>query len=234
MIHSEQTKNSHSPDSQRVELRNERKEARRRHVKEQFFQAALPLLKQRGTEGLSIGDVTEAAGYSKGSLYNYFDSKEEFLEELFLWAATHFAAAIEEAIFDPHHSFQERLQTLRRFLYVSFSEVRELMMGEMIGTLEKNRKHCERDHGTNNPITHRIFEVISRFFREGMEAGVFRQTDLQRLTLVFIHASIGLGMFSHRSGRVSDPQGDETFFEQLFSNMILKCPCREKETSTHD
>jgi TetR/AcrR family transcriptional regulator, repressor of fatR-cypB operon len=51
---------------------------------EQIYNAALLLVEQKGLAGITMCDISKAAGIATGTLYIYFKSKEELLNELFI------------------------------------------------------------------------------------------------------------------------------------------------------
>ena len=77
-----------------------------------FVDAALRLISSRGYEQLSIRDVIDELGASKGAFYHYFDSKGAFLAavvERMVEVATGTVAPIAT---DPHLSAPEQLQAV--------------------------------------------------------------------------------------------------------------------------
>jgi len=52
------------------------------HKQEQLFNTAAALFAEKGYHGTSISDLARAMGLQKGSLYHYFNSKEELLFRL--------------------------------------------------------------------------------------------------------------------------------------------------------
>ncbi len=57
--------------------------AQREDRKQEILEAALSLFAQNGFENTRIQQITEKASISKGLFYNYFESKEAILQELF-------------------------------------------------------------------------------------------------------------------------------------------------------
>ncbi|GEP92490.1 transcriptional regulator, TetR family [Chitinophaga terrae (ex Kim and Jung 2007)] len=49
----------------------------------QIFQAALKLVVSKGLSGITMGDISKAAGIATGTLYVYFKSKDELINALF-------------------------------------------------------------------------------------------------------------------------------------------------------
>lgn len=50
---------------------------------EQIFDATLQLVEQTGLAGITMCDISKAAGIATGTLYIYFKNKEELINELF-------------------------------------------------------------------------------------------------------------------------------------------------------
>lgn len=76
----------------------------------QILDAAVRCFAKSGYERATMDDVAESAGLSKGSLYRFFESKDEILLSLF----EHFEARIGSA-FEPSQPTGTALATLRRY-----------------------------------------------------------------------------------------------------------------------
>ncbi|WP_161596810.1 TetR/AcrR family transcriptional regulator [Chitinophaga vietnamensis] len=50
---------------------------------DQIFQAALKLVARKGLAGMTMGDISKAAGIATGTLYVYFKGKDELINALF-------------------------------------------------------------------------------------------------------------------------------------------------------
>lgn len=88
------------------------------HKQEQLFNTAAALFAEKGYHGTSIQDLARAMGLQKGSLYHYFNSKEELLFRLldeYITGALEDIEAICALEIDP-------VEKLRRFMlfYSSF------------------------------------------------------------------------------------------------------------------
>lgn len=64
-----------------------RKEREKRFRRSEILSAAVPLFAEKGYENTTIDDIAEKAEFGKGTIYNYFGSKEDIywgiLEEIF-------------------------------------------------------------------------------------------------------------------------------------------------------
>lgn len=90
-------------------------EAIRQERRESIMQAALELFAEDGFENTSIKQIAKKADISKGLIYNYFDSKEQLLEELIKQVM----AMIPE-LFDPPENLSPREQL--KLLLDTFAE----------------------------------------------------------------------------------------------------------------
>ncbi len=63
-----------------------RRERKKRETRERIVEAATRLFSERGFDAPTVDDIAAAADVAKGTIYNYFDSKEailfEFLHEI--------------------------------------------------------------------------------------------------------------------------------------------------------
>ncbi|HWR35015.1 MAG TPA: TetR family transcriptional regulator [Clostridia bacterium] len=64
--------------SEGVELGG-RRERRRAETRDRLFREAIQLFSERGFNGTTVEDITEAADVGKGTFFNYFPSKEHIL-----------------------------------------------------------------------------------------------------------------------------------------------------------
>lgn len=72
------------------------------------IQAAANVFSAKGFHGASTGDIAAELGIKQGSLYYYFDSKEEALEEVCLYGLQQYTANMD-AIASGAGSFESRL-----------------------------------------------------------------------------------------------------------------------------
>jgi AcrR family transcriptional regulator len=80
-------------------------------VKERVERAAIDLFASRGIDGVSVADISGAAGVSQGALYRHYRSKEELAAQLF---ATAYRRTGEEliAIGKQQQGFAARIEAM--------------------------------------------------------------------------------------------------------------------------
>ena len=112
----------------------ERKERERQQRREEIIKAAEEIFFSRGTESATMDEVAERAELSKGTLYLYFKSKEDFGLELIDYFAPHFSKLAQK-----HLRSAEKLYLKKISLFFdefqSFFEAQSCKMGCPIGNL---------------------------------------------------------------------------------------------------
>lgn len=189
---------------------------------EQFYQAAFPLIRQKGVDAVSIAEIAEAAGYSKGSLYNYFASKDEFVCALLRWGLLRFTTAIKEVVSNESHSYCLRLSELRSCLRSTLSDGHELMMNKALKIASRKVLPLSKCDEELRPLAMKVQQLVADFFQKGMDDGHFHPINPTRLANFFIHSVIGQGFLDRLHAVQPDESDSEQFYNQLFNLMILK------------
>jgi AcrR family transcriptional regulator len=116
---------------------------------QQILDSALAVFAQKGYGDTRIGDIADAVGIAKGTIYLYFESKEALFEAVFLRMFDAMTAPLAEVAADPAKSPGEKLFAIaRQTLAVMEEEVKFLyLMMQAISTPDVG-KLLERDFKT--------------------------------------------------------------------------------------
>lgn len=79
-----------------VEERAPRGARRKRETRQRLLHAAFGLMAERGADGVTINEITDAADVGFGSFYNHFSSKEAIYDELFSAVFSQFGKTLEQ------------------------------------------------------------------------------------------------------------------------------------------
>src|SRR5438034_1922047 len=138
--------------------------------REELTRIAARLFAERGYAGTSLGDLADALGVQKPSLYHHIDSKEDLLWEVARDGAERFHAALDGLPDGPtteriRLALRAHLAVVAEQLEVATVFVREwrFLGGERRATFAAERRRYE--------------ERVRELFREGVAAGELR-TDL--------------------------------------------------------
>jgi AcrR family transcriptional regulator len=184
------------PSKRRGRPRHGRAVARELARDEEILKIAAEVVWRKGFAGAKLDDIAEAAGIAKGSLYHYFESKEEIYDRLIknvrgmldLEAEVkgHAPAAARLA-----HLVRTRLETT-----VEFPLEIALLIREMI--------HIEGpvgDWAREDPK--KYFNAIRQIIIQGQKEGCFRPVDPDVIASVIFGVLAQLPNWYRQGGRVS-------------------------------
>jgi AcrR family transcriptional regulator len=186
--------------------RERRKEAR----PGELLDAALDLFVEKGFSATRAEEVAARAGVSKGTLFLYFQSKEDL-----------FKAVVRENIANKFPTWQEEFVTFEgssadmlRYAMTSWWErigktrasgITKLVMSEAQNFPEIAEFYQEEVIKPGNAMIHRILE-------RGVQSGEFRDLDLEQAVHIIVAPMIFLMMWKHSMGacaasaKIVDPE----------------------------
>ena len=158
----------------------------------QIIQAALACFSRKGYAKTTMDDIVAESGLSKGSLYWYFESKDD----LFMSAITSVIADVGDSAFgaiDGQASPTERLRTLGMAM-ASFCKSTAGYLGlfaEFWAQTERRDEAVQLWAGMLTEYTEAISEIIS----DGVASGEFRSVDAVNLTWSMMAAYDGIAFY---------------------------------------
>ena len=160
-----------------------KKEPRSVH-RENIVSAASTLFMERGIAATSMDDIAKAAGYSKATLYVYFENKEEIVGILVLNSMKKLYDYISSALIQ-HKTTKARYDFICRGL-VQYQEEFPFyfkMVLDKINIEFENNNYLPEEKETYQ-IGEEINEKIKQFLLSGMAKGDLR-SDLELMTAIF-------------------------------------------------
>lgn len=143
--------------------------------RKQVALAALDLFAEKGLESTSITEIAERAGIGKGTVYEYFASKEELIFNAFtVWLENMMGPELEElllSIKDPAERFRKCVQVIMEAFITDERTVRILLM--MFQMMLKDEQVF-----LQNATFQKLFQTTRKLFidtlLEGVSQGSFK------------------------------------------------------------
>lgn len=150
-------------------------EQQKQQKKARIIKAASQVFAEKGFSGTVMADIAVQAGIGKGTLYEYFESKEDLFFAVFEWFTQESGAAAKVGISALGGSASERLEALSESLMHSWFEMKDLFTlvmefwaasasSQMRGRFKKAFKEAYAD----------FRQIVSSLIRRGIEHGEFR------------------------------------------------------------
>ena len=167
-----------------------------------IMEAALDLFTERGFHGAPTSLIAERAGVGVGTIYRYFENKEELIrsiyEELHLRYHERFTISFEDGV-----PLQERLTlVLVQLLAIFIESPREFKF------LELYHYSPYADHDRPDIPTEE-HNAVRRLLSEGRKTGVFKDAPLPVLQAIFLGPIVYIAK-EHIAGRLN---ADKTVIE---------------------
>lgn len=186
--------------------------------------AGVRLLFKHGYEAMNLRELAAESGLKPGSLYNYFSSKNEFLN-MILWDIMEAILADLEKIVDPVEETRARLKKFIEFhiawhtargveTFISFMEMRNL-------SKESYKKYTTLRRQYENFLT----DILVK----GVDEGKFSMADCRVSTFAILAMLTGSNTWYKKRGRLSQEQLVAIYTEMVFK--LVEAPQRSAAAS---
>jgi AcrR family transcriptional regulator len=154
-----------------------------------YTDAAQRLIQTKGYEQLSIQEVIDAIGASKGAFYHYFGSKESLLEAVIERMADAAIALMVPIVDDPELAAIQKLQLVFSTLAAWKGERKEFFV-ELLQVWMSAPNSVVREHFRREAAT-RITPLLTAIIQQGMVEGDFTATSSDGAAAVLIALLLG-------------------------------------------
>ena len=192
--------------------------------KAEILQIAMQVFARKGVVKTKMIDIAQSAGIGKGTIYEYFRSKEEIFTEAF----NSMFSAIESSIIDSIASVKDPVEKLDRLVEVSLqefisenSEFAGIMMDFWAEGI-RNKDEKLLDILALHDIYSKYRTLITGILTEGIEKGVFRNVDMHSLSAIMIASLDGLLLQWIMDRELFDMKQVSRTFMDTFLNGIKK------------
>lgn len=162
--------------------------------KMEILHAAMQVFAQKGVVKTKIIDIATTAGVGKGTIYEYFRSKEE----IFISAYTYFSKTTESMVQKALSKEDDPLKQLELILTISLDafmhigeEFADIMM-EFWAEGIRNKNQDILDAINLKGVYSDYRKMVQQILKKGIEKGVFKPMDTKSTASVLIGALDGI------------------------------------------
>lgn len=152
-------------------LSEKRKQLLTAMMKEAIYDAAVAVLSKHGVSGMTMDRVAAAANLAKGSLYNYFDDKQDLLRFVYGKIMDPVSRSIAETAGKPLAA-AEKLELIVRTLFDHFRQHRRLLSLFLENDAARAIVEPTRKGGRAAALKHLV-----AVFSQGVGERSFREVD---------------------------------------------------------
>lgn len=156
--------------------------------KVQILESALELIRENGFHGCPISQVAKHASVAAGSVYTYFESKDEMIFELYRYVKSEVLKEISEKD-DPKKNFEDRFFDFWNNLTSLYQE--RVAFQSFLEQFTSSPYNTETMQLETDPWG----KWTEAFFREGVESGQLRPLNPKILSMMVMGSVISLIRF---------------------------------------
>ena len=195
----------------------------------EILAAARKLLEQRGPEAMTMEEIAAAAGVAKGTLYLYFQSKDDLILGLITRVGENIIRDVEASLEAPGTPPEKLIRMVTVLLeYLN----RERLLFPMYAR-ELSRGEREPREGFRRPyleLEEQFVSLVTRLFAEGMAAGYFIPANPRLLTFLIRGLVRATGYYQKTEGQADAAQEALPVILTLISSGLI----REKQSLTKE
>ncbi|MEJ2211252.1 MAG: TetR/AcrR family transcriptional regulator [Anaerolineae bacterium] len=170
-----------------------KRELQRQERRQQILAAALAVFSERGFHAANVSDVAAAAGVSQGTIYWYFDSKEDLLTAAIL---SYFEQFEQDTLtgLGGYETAADKLRALGR----SMTQLAQDMEGLFTLFMEYWASSEQREEAGQfwAAMLTEYKDVIAAIIEEGVQDGEFRPVEAEPLVWAVMAAFDGLAAYT--------------------------------------
>jgi AcrR family transcriptional regulator len=190
-----------------------------------LVEAACAVFAEKGYASTRVAEIAERAGVGKGTVYEYFSSKEELLFAVFESINADISSRMNDAL-AAGGSTEEQLHNVLRLGAEVISEQVDLQPVILDFWAASRGKDCEETYRRAVVASYTFFRnLVSNFIREGQNQGEFNDSiDAEALATLVVATVDGLGiqLFFDRS---IDPHTiTDAFGRLLYKSLTTESP----------
>jgi len=142
--------------------------------KDRMVEAAAMLFAQNGYAGTSVADIAIKAVIGKGTVYEYFDSKEDLFFAVFEWYTMSTGRKASVSVFALGGSATERLFALSDSIMGMWDEIKDVFALTMEFWAASASSHMrDRFKAAFRQVYEEFRGIVTSLIREGIERGEF-------------------------------------------------------------
>lgn len=164
-----------------------------------ILECTLELVREYGLQGFPISEVAKKGGIAVGTIYHYFEGKDQLIQELYQYVVEMiYQVALRQD--DASKSFQERYFSFWTNMVALYES-----KPSIITFFELYNNSCYRRNSDAEQKS-KFYEWLFAFFDEGLKSGEIREIDKEILAVLVLgnmHTSARVKMNRAFQGRNS-------------------------------
>lgn len=140
--------------------------------KQEIIEKSIHVMFEKGYNGTGVKDLTDAAGIPKGSLYNYFKSKEDYAKEALYFYYNEMSKEIFNILADKDLKPLDRIKNFYGTMIEDFEDESNCNLGCFVGNLTQEMGGVSE---LLAEVTNKIHDEIAQKIKSCLEEAVEKE-----------------------------------------------------------
>ena len=184
--------------------------------RELILAAAQEIFGEKGYHTATSEEIAKRAGVGKGTIYQYFDSKQEIFTEMHMLYLKHYSENVT-ALIHEDESFEQNLRRLAHFHIEHLHELAQYGV-QMLSEIHPATISCEEGHALMENLKQQLGIEHFWFIEKAKQRGEIREIDSN--TLIYSMMGIFIGI-SHMLGPQQLNEQQKEKLEEDLVQMVL-------------
>jgi len=186
----------------------------------EILAATRRLMERRGVDNLTMDEIAQAAGVAKGTIYLYFQSKDELVQALLSQVGEGMALDLETILAGPNHPEDKLRQVV--FLLLQYVDRERELFPIYLRELVRSKSSRAALSPSLQKHEERIVGLLTRLFSEGIASKKFINVNPRLLAYVLKGMVRAVGYY-----QMTGPHGDAiqeglpVLLQLLISGIVL-------------
>jgi len=192
-------------------------QTRRARARQKMLTVAAEIFRAKGFERSTMEEVARQLGMLKGSLYYYFESKQEILDNILLIPREKLLRRLERIAASPAPP-QEKLRRAIKTFVSSFDveyPAMSVAVYERFSPSEGQGEQVRR-------LRRRVQEIFEGIVQEGVDAGLFETGDVKMATFAIAGMCNWLSTWYQKDGRLSSDRIGDVFSDLILGGLLKR------------
>ena len=185
----------------------------------ELTEAALELFIERGFAATRLEDVARRAGVSKGTLYLYFDSKEELFKTVIRESYLVPLAEAEEMMASFQGSAADLIREILRRWWQQVGSTKRAGMTKLVIAEAGNFPDLARFY--HDEVIHRAHQLLAHAIERGIASGEFRQVNVAYAQRISCAPMVMLMLWNHSFAGCVPNKVDSEEYIRTHADMLI-------------
>lgn len=190
---------------------------------QEILAAARRVMEQRGLEAVTMEEIATAAGVAKGTIYLYFQGKEDLIQALVSQTGENLLKDLEAILGIPEAPGEKLRQAVTMLLgYLERERALFPVYARDLQRGDRPLRKGERGRPQVRELEEKFVALLTRLFSEGIQAGQFVQANPRLLTFLLRGLLRAVGYYQMAEGAKDAVKEALPVFLTLLSSGLMR------------